>query len=128
MARPKKSPVKAPPVKRTRKVTAPEPTVFGEKKAQDWYDEQLRKECLGIAASHGSSIATLVEDARVIYYFIKGTPTYSGTLKYTTPIPQEEAKVTSGYINRVPIEGDVESFPETTLTTFPKSKFDAHTL
>lgn len=127
MARPKKVPVKAAPVKRTRRAKDPtHPDVA--KVPEAWIDEQLRKECIQIAACNGSSITTLVEDARNIYYFVKGISIHKTELVLDGLIPGPvEKSYTSGLSQRVENEDGGEL--DTTLTTFPpKSKLDAHTL
>lgn len=128
MARPKKAPVKKSPIKRTRraKLDPTHPDVAKVKEA--WIDEQLRKECIQIAANNGSSITTLVADARFIYYFVKGVSMYKTDVKLDglIPVPVEKS-YTSGLSQRVENEDGGEL--DTTLTTFPpKSKLDAHTL
>lgn len=128
MARPKKAPVKSAPVKRTRRPkdpTSPERT----KVPEAWIDEQLRKECIQIAADNGSSIGSLVEDARGIYYFVKGISMYEKEVSlqgFTLGSALSPFVPTSGLSQH--LEG-VEPAPDASLTTYPaKSKLDAHTL
>lgn len=125
MPRPKKAPAKV-AVKRTRRnkeIDAPKPAPIPEA----WIDEQLRKECLGIAAANGSSISTLVADAQGIYGFVKGGVSFSGVMQFTPPETQASTRITGEMARNAGLA--VVAPPDLYVYSgFPKSKLDAHTL